>query len=244
MTKVAKIEDPQVVQVADPMVSMIERVASDPNADLDKLERMLAMKERIDAEAARSAFAADFASASAEFPSIPLNGVGHNNKRYALLKDIVSKTRPVLSRYGLVLNFAANTLNGSVEVTAKLSHKMGHTESVTINLPADKSGSKNDVQAVGSSLTYGQRYAAQSILGLSLGDDIDDDGAAHSDTVTIDQFRELRGLIEKSGADEAKFKLAFGAKDPEETRLEEFPAAKFEQAKAMLLAKIEKGAGQ
>lgn len=165
---------------ADPMVSMIERVAMDPSSDLAKLERMLELKERHDAQEAKAQFASAFARASARFPTIPLNGKGHNGKPYATLKDITSLTRPVLSEHGLALTFAIET-GDKIIVTAKLMHKAGHTESTSISLPADSSGSKNAVQAVGSSQTYGQRYTAQAILGLSLGDDTEDDGRGACD---------------------------------------------------------------
>lgn len=160
----------------DPYISMIERVAMDPEADLEKLERMLALKKDHDAQQAEAAFAAAFAAASSEFPAIPLNGKGHNGIKYALLKDIVSHTRPVLSKHGLALNWDCKVDQNLVTVTAKLSHKLGHSESTSIALPTDGSGSKNAVQAIGSSQTYGQRYTGQAILGLSLGDDVEDDG--------------------------------------------------------------------
>jgi len=176
-------QEPQQMQVApeanllpaDPMISMIERVAMDPQSDLEKLEKMLEMKERHDAAQARSAYAAAFALASSDFPNIPLNGKGHNGKPYALLKDIMSGTRPALSKQGLALTFAIDT-SDKIKVTAKLMHKAGHCETTSIVLPSDSSGSKNAVQAVGSSQTYGQRYTAQAILGLSLGEDTEDDG--------------------------------------------------------------------
>jgi hypothetical protein len=38
------------------MVSMIERIALDPNVPIEKLERMLAMQERIQAESAKLRF--------------------------------------------------------------------------------------------------------------------------------------------------------------------------------------------
>ena len=47
--------------VADGMVSMIERVALDPNASIEKLERMLAMRESIMAADAKAAFSTAFA---------------------------------------------------------------------------------------------------------------------------------------------------------------------------------------
>lgn len=178
MTNLAKVSEPENLLPADPMISMIERVALDPNSDLEKLERMLAMKERMEAEQAKKDFAQAFAQASVSFPNIPLNGKGHNNKPYALLKDIMSLTRGPLSENGLALSFDIKT-GDKITVTAELMHRSGHTKRASIDLPADTSGSKNAVQAIGSSQTYGQRYAAQAVLGLSLGDDIDDDAKSH-----------------------------------------------------------------
>ena len=176
MNEVTKIEPQDLPALpADPMISMIERVAMDPNSDLAKLERMMELKERHDAQNAKASFAAAFARASAEFPPIPLNGSGHTDKKYATLKDITKYTRPVLSVHGLAMTFAIDVAD-QVIVTAKLMHKDGHTETTSIALPRDSSGSKNAVQSIGSSQTYGQRYTAQAILGLSLGDDTEDDG--------------------------------------------------------------------
>jgi len=162
-------QEPQQMQVApeanllpaDPMISMIERVAMDPQSDLEKLEKMLEMKERHDAAQARSAYAAAFALASSDFPNIPLNGKGHNGKPYALLKDIMSGTRPALSKQGLALTFAIDT-SDKIKVTAKLMHKAGHCETTSIVLPSDSSGSKNAVQAVGEDTEDDGRGAGEA----------------------------------------------------------------------------------
>lgn len=164
------------VTASDGLVPMIERVVMDQTVSIDRLEKMLDMKERMDAETAKREFAAAFARAVNSFPQIPLNGVGHQNKPYAMLKDIIACTRRPLSENGLALSFSTDTSGGDVVVTADLMHRSGHVKSTSITLPKDKSGSKNDVQSIGSSQTYGQRYAAQAILGLSLGEDTEDDG--------------------------------------------------------------------
>lgn len=237
MTNVAKMDDTtQEAQLpADPMVSMIERIAMDPNSDLAKLEKMLDMKERHDANQAKAAFDAAFSQASAEFPEIPLNGMNkHTQQRYATLKDIIGKTRPVLSKHGLALSFSTEVDEKHVIVTAELSHKNGHTKRNSLPLPRDAGSGRNAVQAVGSSQTYGQRYTAQAILGLSLGEDTEDDGAGAGDaaqTVSAEQYVILRDLIDATGADEKKFFLAFGVKSED---LHQFPAAMFAKAKAQL----------
>lgn len=233
MNKVAKMDVP--AEDHQPMVAMIERVVMDPDIPIEKLERMLDLKERHDAQSAKAAFAEAFATASEQFPDIPLNGKGHNGKKYALLKDITRLTRPILSAHGLALTFSIDT-GDRIKVTAELMHKSGHTKSTSIDLPADNSGSKNAVQAVGSSQTYGQRYTAQAILGLSLGDDTEDDGGAAggNQTVSAEQFITLRDKLEESGMPELKFHTAFGHNNPEHADLQQFPAAKFNDAMARL----------
>lgn len=241
MNVVTEIEAPQVVALPDPVLAMIERVATDPSASIEKLERMMAMRDKLQADQARAMFAQAFAAASAEFPMIPLNGRGDKQKPYALLKDIISGTKPVLSRHGLALSFGVDSAPDRVTVTAKLMHVAGHVETTSIELPKDQSGSKNAVQAVGSSQTYGQRYAAQAILGLSLGDDVDDDGkaAGAGDKIDADQFFTLKNLIEEAGADEAKFCEYLKVKE-----LEELPARAFANAVSALRAKIKKAKAQ
>jgi len=176
MGNVAKIEHEEVVTTIDPMISMIERVAVNPDANVETLARMLDMKAQIDAQNAKAAFDGAFASASSEFPNIPQNGRNtHNGQSYSTLKDILT-VRSVLANYGLALSFGTVESAGGLTVTAKLSHISGHTEVNSITLPLDDGPGRNKVQSIGSSQTYGQRYTAQAILGLSLGEDVEDDG--------------------------------------------------------------------
>jgi hypothetical protein len=235
---------PAEVQIAhvDPMVSMIERMATDPNSDLLKLEKMLEMKEKLDAQKAKAAFDAAFSRASAEFPDIPLNGQNvHQKTRYALLKDILSGVRPILSRHGLALSFATEVDEKFVTVTAELSHESGHSKRNSIPLPRDTGAGRNAVQAVGSSQTYGQRYTAQAILGLSLGDDTEDDGAGANapEKITEAQFMELRGLIERAGITE---EIVCQAEKLDV--LPDMPAAKFASVKNRLEITIKQKAAK
>lgn len=227
---------------ADPLVAMIERVVMSPDMPIERLQQVLALKEQIDAKAAERAFTEAFSRACAEFPDVPMTGRGHNQLKYATMRDIVVTTRPVLARHGMALSFDTTTGDKSVTVTALLSHMAGHTRTVKIVLPADGSGSKNPVQAFGSSQTYGQRYTAQAILGLSLGEDTEDDGKSSGmkGTITEEQEGILRDLLTGTASDEAKFLRHFGVES-----LETFPAAKYGAADGMLRRKLkEKGAQQ
>jgi hypothetical protein len=55
-------------------------------------------------------------------------------------------------------------------------HRGGHSEEATKFYPADTSGSKNAIQAIGSSISYGKRYTASALLNLTSRKE-DDDGA-------------------------------------------------------------------
>lgn len=183
MTEVAKFTDPAPAyeRPADPMVSMIERLVTDPQADLDKLERMLAMKERIDAQNAQRAFASALSMARAEIPPIMKDAtVDYKNKdgrrthyQHETLAGIAKVIDPILSRHGLSYRFRTGQGSGGVTVTCIIQHADGYSEETTLAGSPDTSGSKNSFQAVGSAVTYLQRYTLKAALGLSA--EVDDD---------------------------------------------------------------------
>ena len=165
----------------DPMVSMIERIALDPNADLGKLERMLAMKERMDAQNAKVAFAHALSAARAEMPPIVKDATvdftsqkGRTHYRHETLAGIAKTIDPILSQNGLSYRFRTDQADGRVVVTCIVSHRDGYSEETSLSGSPDQSGNKNNFQAVGSAVTYLQRYTLKAALGLSA--EIDDDG--------------------------------------------------------------------
>lgn len=160
-----------VQQHENALISVIERVASNPEADIAKLEKMLDMQERVLNRNAAQAFAADMAAMQAEMPRVFKLASGHNTT-YARLEDINDALRPTLQKFGFCVTFRINQQGlESVTVTAVCSHKLGHSETASMTLPLDKSGSKNAVQAIGSTVSYGKRYAMCALLNISTGDD-------------------------------------------------------------------------
>ena len=162
------------------MLAVIERVATDPNADIDKMERLLQMHERMLDRQASAEYTAALAAMQPELPSIKERGRIKNNSgqvqsTYALWEDINHAIKPVLQKHGFALSFRTLTEDKQVRVTGVLAHKGGHSEQTEILLPADTSGAKNGVQSVGSSVSYGKRYAASALLNLTTHGE-DDDG--------------------------------------------------------------------
>lgn len=188
MSAVAKTEaqEPAVISDAAGILAVIERAALNPQIEVEKMERLLAMQERILERDARASFAAALTELQPQLPVITENGGIKNNagvvqSTYAEWEDINDAIRPLLHEHGFALSFKpGQAADGKVTVTGILRHRDGYQDEATVTLPHDPSGSKNAVQAVGSSLSYGKRYAAIALLNITsrAPRDRDDDGAA------------------------------------------------------------------
>lgn len=172
------------------ILAVISRAAADPATDVEKMERLMAMYERMEDRRARSEFAADLAEMQDSLPSIGERGNAAGRYTYALWEDINAAIKPILKQHGFALSFRTDFTDG-IAVTGVLSHRSGHREETTIKLPADNSGNKNAVQAVASSVSYGKRYTAGALLNLTSHGE-DDDAFTSVDPVA-------GGFVEKAG---------------------------------------------
>lgn len=195
---------------ATAIIQVIERAASNPQVDIDKMERLLQMQERILDRNAKAAYTAALAELQTKLPVITERGeIKVNNKvqsRYALWEDVNDTIKPLLAEYGFALSFRIGKDGNDITVTGVLSHRDGHSEETTISLPADTSGSKNAVQARASSISYGKRYTAFALLNItSRGEDDDGRKAGGPETISEQQCAEIEALIKEVGADRARF---------------------------------------
>ena len=180
---------------ATAMMQIISRAAADPACDLDKMERLLSMKERIDKEENSRQFNADMASMQIEMPSVAERGTGHNIK-YATFEDINDVAKPIMSKYGFAVSFKVVETDRGVRVTGLLLHRSGHREETEMTFPSDTSGSKNAVQALGSSISYAKRYIMSAMLNITTRGEDDNGFAAVPDAiVSFSQAAELNALL-------------------------------------------------
>jgi hypothetical protein len=134
-----------------------------------------------------------------------------------------------------------------VGVTCFLTHRMGHKDDGTyIEAPADTSGKKNAIQAVGSTITFLQRYTLLAAVGLAPKDAIpDDDGRSHAEPLPdwVDVYLEAVNAAEDkdklraawataSGACRRKGETGRGAYDEIKARVEERLKDEFGEAGA------------
>lgn len=164
---------------------MFERLARDPNVDVEKLERLIGMRERLQDQAAKSAFNAAFSEMQAEIPEITERGEIKNKEgkvqsKYAKNEDIQKVLRPILQQFGFSLSFRTEWPGPkTVKVVGILTHRDGHSRESEFLSDADQSGSKNSVQALGSAISYGRRYTTLDLLNIT-SRGADDDGQAVS----------------------------------------------------------------
>lgn len=167
-------------------VAMFERLARDPSVDVEKLERLIAMQERILDRNATGAFNAAFSDMQSEIPEISERGQiknkdGNTQSKYATNEDIQKVLRPILQKFGFSLSFRTEWPDKkTIKVIGILTHREGHARESEFLSDADTSGNKNSVQALGSAISYGRRYTTLDLLNItSRGQD--DDGAKADD---------------------------------------------------------------
>lgn len=236
MTNAVAMHEPQALAAMTPM-DMLNKAVSQ-GADIDVLEKLMSLQERWEANQARKAFDEAMASAKAEIPVIVKNRTvdftsakGRTHYRHEDLAEVARTVTPLLAKHGLSYRFrTSSAVNEPVVVTCIVSHRDGHFEENTLTAGRDDSGNKNNIQAVGSTLTYLQRMTLKAALGLAASDD--DDGAASvgsPDTVSDEKLAQLVELAETVSADKAAFCKYMKIKS-----LADLPAKDFDRAVAAL----------
>lgn len=173
--------------------------------DLDKVKGLLELQERWEANQARKSFH----QAMSEFKAIPLTITkDKENKQYksmyTTLGNLVNTANPELSKFGLSSSWDIHQ-NGSISVTCKITHKLGHTEQTTASAPADTSGAKNPIQQIKSTITYLKSVTFECITGLASTDaNADDDGNAYSEKISEKQLSTLLDLLAAKELSEKK----------------------------------------
>lgn len=227
------------------LMSFIEKAAQDPNVDVEKMERMLAMVERVSAKNAEQAFAEAMNEVQQEIRPIAADGNNpQTHSKYATYNALDKKLRPIYTKHGFSLSFdTGEAPDLMVAVLCHVSHKGGHTRTYRALIPADGKGAKgNDVMtkthAVGSAMSYGMRYLLKLIFNVAIGEDDDDGNMAAAQTVSESQAADLTALVEEVGADVPAF-LKYLSKRGKLTiaKIEDIPAVMFKDAVAALEAK-------
>src|SRR5467141_2456867 len=194
------------------VLALIERVALDPRADVEMLERMMAMYEWLKAKEAELAYNEAKGRILKKLARIkiiknrsvlyeiekgkPQKGI-YEAFKYAPLEEIDKHLRPLLAKEDMDLSYSDEPREGGgILIRGRLKHLPGgHYEDSFMSAPLDTTGGKSNVQAVGSTNSFLRRYVACNIFNIVVVGD-DDDGTGGK--IDEAQTKTILDLIKKA----------------------------------------------
>ena len=204
MADIADIHEAEPVKASPPAVQQqrsvtaasatpadLLRIAVESGADLDRLERLMALQERWEAGEAKKAFTAAMTAFKAEPIQIfKLKEVSFTTRdgdtpsyKHAELSDVTDAIGPAMAKHQLSYRWDVKQEGSLITVDCIVTHVLGHSETVTMQGAPDTSGKKNAIQQVASTVSYLQRYTLLAATGMSTkGQDDDGRGFAKVDT--------------------------------------------------------------
>ena len=166
------------VSPASQAISTFERLATDPSVDVDKLERLMQMHERMQARSAEQQFNAAMSDAQMEMRPISADANNPQTRsKYASYAQLDHALRPIYSRHGFGVSYDTGdtTIADHVRVLAYVTHRAGHARTYRVDMPNDGKGAKGgDVMtkthATGAAMSYGMRYLLKMIWNVAVGE--------------------------------------------------------------------------
>jgi hypothetical protein len=238
---VEKKPEPQSTALAPTNPMQMLAVAVQQGMPIETLRELMQLKKEWEADEARKAFVAAMAAFKANPPEIIKDKhvsfttqKGTTAYDHATLGGVCSAIIKGLAGHGISHRWEVAQQDNRIKVTCVLTHAQGHSESVSLNAGADDSGGKNSIQAIGSAVTYLQRYSLLAATGLAAMDQ-DDDGKGPEPTgyfISEKQIMDLKALGEEVGVNKSQF-LKFMKVDA----LEKIPASQYSVAIAGLESK-------
>lgn len=238
---------PEETAVVEASPNAVVMMAMQKGYSPELVEKMMDLQSKYEANEARKAFF----QAVAEFKRNPPQVLkdkenaqfskGSKKAMYVSLGNLVQTVNPALGEHGLSVSWDVSQTDKLVKVSCRLSHRFGHSESVTMEAPPDTSGgnAKNPIQQIKSTVTYLRAATFEAVTGIAATDDanIDDDGngSGNGNYISDQQQADIRSLMQEVQADEAKF-LTYLKVDS----VEHIPAARFKMAVSALEAKRQK----
>ena len=232
--------EPKTTAIATTSPTDLIRIAVEQNMDVEKLTQLMDLQDRWEAKNAKKAFFQAMSDFQSIAPAIIKRKVvnfttqkGTTNYAYAPLSDIIEQIKEPLHQAGLSYRFVQE-LGDNIKITCILSHVDGHSECTTLSSVADGSGNKNNIQGIGSTVTYLQRYTLMGVLGLTSADS-DMDGRISQDTISDGQAASIKARLEYTASNVQKFCHALSIPN-----VDAMPASKYAEADKMLTQKESK----
>src|SRR5262245_30247532 len=244
-TEIIPHDGPSVALPAADLLAMLERVASNPEVPVEKLEKLLALQERIIGRRAEDDFNHAMSDAQAEMRPVSADAENPQTRsRYASYAQLDKALRPIYTTHGFALSFgeAETPKPDCVRVICYVTHRGGHTRMYWRDMPADGIGAKGGAvmtrtHASGAAQSYGMRYLLKGIFNVAVGEDDRDGNAPELPKITAAQAKQLDALILRTTTRLDRFLKFYGI-----TKLDDLPARDFDGALGELSRRVPKDA--
>jgi ERF superfamily len=197
-------------------------------ANVDQLTKLMDLQERWERREAKRAFDAAMKTFKAESPRISKNArvnfttsKGTTDYRHATLDHVCNALIGILSKHGITHRWQVSQNEQWITVRCILTHELGHSEETSLVGTADLTGNKNTIQAVGSTVTYLQRYTLLAATGLATSDSDDDGrgGAPVIEGIADNRVEELCGELRRaSTVDQLRKIFTFAYREAESAK--------------------------
>jgi hypothetical protein len=231
---VAPPSEPSTVAGGGGLLVMIERLATNPQLNIEVFDRLLTARRQEEDRAAERAFNLAMSLAKGELqPVLKTRDVDYPSRKeggartkykYESFADVAKVVDPVFAAHGLAYRFAVEQGGDLAKVTCIISHSEGYSDRVRLESKVDPgSTGMSWVQALGTVLTYLQRYSLRAAIGLAAG--VDDDGRGAGGTspkIVPEQANELRQLFDETGRSPAGTLNLLGVAEIEDMTVDQF----------------------
>lgn len=216
---------------ASPVMLMI-RAMKDGGMDLTALEKMMELQEKYEKNQARKAYTKAMSDFKKTPPEIEKDRhvafkttSGQTEYNHASLGNVTRKINTALGEHGLSAAWTTDQTDKDVSVTCKITHVLGHFETTKLSAACDSSGGKNAIQALGSTISYLQRYTILALTGLAT-HEMDDDGKeAEAVYITEKQVSTITDMLNAKEIKEARLLKYMGAESVEKILASDFQKA-------------------
>ena len=224
----------QTTPIQSDFVSMIERLAANPEVDVSKIEQIMNLQERVLDRDAAKAFNADMVACQGAIKVVRENKKNAQTRStYADLTAILKSIKPVYTSHGFALSFYEGTTDkeNHVRVMVDIMHTEGHSKTRFKDFTIDNVGIKGSVNKTNihgnqSAFMYGRRVLTCMIFNVPTGEN-DDDGNAAGGTMYINDDQQSKitdMLIAIYGDDHSPFLEYIGV-----SSVDQIPANQYDE---------------
>jgi len=173
--------------------------------NLDNMERLMDLQERWEGQQAKREYTRAMVALKTALPPVVKKDAKntHHGWKYTTLEAMVEHVTGPLCEHGFSLGGGVKRLEGGdVEVTTDITHRAGHSVSITLSAPPDRGAksrktgdpTRTEVQGIMATTTSLRRTGISVLLGLASADlpDVDDGGPSLVKAVKfLERFEEL-----------------------------------------------------